>query len=134
MPLENYTVPTNNKEITSVFLTIDSYPSESKTPLPVPMDDDFEIADDLEVQKACIEEEIWKRKRANAKVRKEEEEHILIAAAEGEVSSNISEKWLTEILQVQEKQRKRQWRMPVSLSYSELWDIVIISTKYTSWC
>lgn len=58
MPLENYTVPTNNKEITSVFLTIDSYPSESKTPLPVPMDDDFEIADDLEVQKACIEEEI----------------------------------------------------------------------------
>jgi hypothetical protein len=45
--------------------------------------------DDLEVQKARIEEEIRNRRRANAKARKEEEEHILIAAAEGKVSSEI---------------------------------------------
>jgi hypothetical protein len=48
------------------------------------MDDE---ADDLEAQKARIEEQIRKKRRANAKARKEEEERILIAAAEGKVSS-----------------------------------------------
>jgi hypothetical protein len=45
------------------------------------MDDD--IADDLEAQKIHIEEQIRKRKRANAKARREEEDRVLIAAAEG---------------------------------------------------
>ena len=54
------------------------------------MNDSDDIADDLEVEKACIEEEIRKRKRANAKARREEEEHVLIAAGEGKVSSDIA--------------------------------------------
>ena len=38
---------------------------------------------ELEAEKARIEEQIWKRRRANAKTRREEEECVLIAAAEG---------------------------------------------------
>ena len=52
------------------------------------MDDE---ADDLEAQKYRIEEQIRKKKRANAKARKEEEERILIAAAEGNISSDITQ-------------------------------------------
>jgi hypothetical protein len=53
------------------------------------MDED----DDLEAQKTRIEEELRKRRRANLKARKEEEERVLIAAAEGnlKVSSDIAE-------------------------------------------
>ena len=54
------------------------------------MNDSDDIADDLEVEKARIEEEIRKRKRANAKARREEEERVLIAAGEGKVSSDIA--------------------------------------------
>jgi hypothetical protein len=64
--------------------------------------------DDLEAQKARIEEEIRKRKRANAKARKDEEDRELIAAAEGKISSDIAGKWLNQILQGREKRRKRQ--------------------------
>ena len=39
--------------------------------------------DELEAEKACIEEQIWKRRRVNVKAWKEEEEHVLIAVAEG---------------------------------------------------
>jgi hypothetical protein len=46
--------------------------------------------DDLETQKTRIEEEIRKRKRANTKARKEEEDRALIAAAKGKVSSDIA--------------------------------------------
>jgi hypothetical protein len=54
------------------------------------MDASDEIADDLEAQKNQIMEEIRKRRRANAKARKEEEERVLIAAAEGKVNSDIA--------------------------------------------
>jgi hypothetical protein len=50
--------------------------------------------DDLEAEKNHIEEEIRKRRRANVKARKEEEERVLIAAAEGKISSDIPGKWL----------------------------------------
>ena len=49
-----------------------------------------DIADDLEVEKARIEEEIQKRKHTNAKAHREEEERILITAGEGKVSSDIA--------------------------------------------
>jgi len=51
---------------------------------------DEDIVDDLEAQKALIEEEIRKRRRANTKARKEEEDRALIAAAEGRVKSDIA--------------------------------------------
>ena len=54
------------------------------------MNDSDDIADDLEAEKARIEEEIQKRKRTNAKARREEEEHIQITAGEGNVSSDIT--------------------------------------------
>ena len=54
------------------------------------MNDSDDIADDLEVEKACIEEEIRKRKHANAKAHREEEERVLITAGEGKVSSDIA--------------------------------------------
>ena len=39
--------------------------------------------DELEAEKAHIEEQIRKRRRANAKAQREEEERVLIAPAEG---------------------------------------------------
>lgn len=73
------------------------------------MDDD--IANDLEVQKARIEEEIRKRRRANAKARKQEEERVLIAAAEGKsalILYKMASKTLPCLLQGRERRRKRQ--------------------------
>jgi hypothetical protein len=42
---------------------------------------------DLVLEKEHIEEELRKRRRANAKTRKEDEDRALIAAAEGRVTS-----------------------------------------------
>jgi FKBP-type peptidyl-prolyl cis-trans isomerase (trigger factor) len=48
--------------------------------------------DSLELEKARIDEEIRRIRRANAKIRKEDEARALIAAAEGRVSSDIAKK------------------------------------------
>jgi hypothetical protein len=77
------------------------------------MDDD--IPEDLVAQKACIEAEIRKRRRANAKARKEEEEHMLIVAGEGKVSFGYQITTAKFYSQGLEKRRKRHSKMPVSI-------------------
>lgn len=50
------------------------------------MDNIDDIDEELEAQKARIEAELRRRKRGNAKLRKEEEDRMLIAAADGKVN------------------------------------------------
>lgn len=76
------------------------------------MDDDA-----LELEKARIEAEIKKRRRANAKALKEAEDLALIAAAEGRVSSDVEKKMLILPWKDQEKQKKRQRKTQVSHNF-----------------
>ena len=62
----------------STFSTLHYIPEPALTSIQVSMDDD-----ELEAEKARIEEQIWKRRHANAKAQREEEECMLIAPAEG---------------------------------------------------
>ena len=78
---------------------------------------DEDIIDDLhlEAKKAIIEAEIRRRKRANAKARKDEEERMIIAAADGKVSIGYRITKAECYLQGLEKRRKKHSKMPVSI-------------------
>ena len=77
------------------------------------MDDDLEEND--EELKKEIEAEIRRRKRAIAKARKEDEDRMLIEAAEGKVGFTCQTTATNFYLQGLEKRRKRHSKTLVSI-------------------